>query len=95
MTPSELLSGWDITGPRFKNAGKYLSKDGDNPEAPLPDYGWPLGSECWFFIMEGNGYRLFATGLTPSSALDRVLYLAARNKEIREAQQLREVVEPE
>ncbi len=81
MTPDEILdklSGWDITGPRFKGPMQYLSRDGDNPEAPWPDYGWPLGSECYYFIMEGHGYRKFATGSTPTRALDRALYLAAQ-----------------
>ncbi len=60
--------GWTIDGPHFKDAQHYLSRDGTNPEAPNPGYGWPLGSECWYFTLEGQGLRLCATGLTEESA---------------------------
>jgi len=69
------LAGWDISGPYFKTSLQYLSRDGDNPEAPWPGYGWPLGTECWFFNMEGHGYLRTATGLTIQSALDRMFFL--------------------
>lgn len=76
-----LMSGFDITGPRFKNADQYISKDGDNPEAPWPGYGWPLGSECWYFHVEGHGRRAIATGLTIASALERCRYWAVELSE--------------
>ena len=63
--------GWTITGPKFKDADHYLSKDGTNPDAPWPGYGWPLGSECWYFILEGHGWYLHATGLTRENAAER------------------------
>jgi hypothetical protein len=42
-----MFNGWNVIGPRFKNKEQYLSKDGDNPEAPWPDYGWPLDTESY------------------------------------------------
>lgn len=77
---SQLLSGWDVRGPFFKNSEQYISSDRDNPEAPWPGYGWPLDTECYFFQMHGHGRRLCATGVTPASALDRVLFLAERHR---------------
>lgn len=65
MNDADRLAGWTVTGPRFKDGDHYLSKDGDNPEAPWPKYGWPLGSECWYYLMEGFDRRFYATGLTP------------------------------
>lgn len=66
---------WTVDGPHFKDADQYLSHDGTNPEAPSPGYGWPLGTECWFYELEGRHdgqrIRLCATGLTRESAAKR------------------------
>lgn len=70
MTP-DLPGGWSADGPYFKGPDKYLSKDGANPEAPWPGYGWPLGSECWYYVLTGHGYQLHVTGLTKESAARR------------------------
>lgn len=67
----DVAEGWEIDGPFFKDAASYLSKDGTNPEAPAPGYGWPLGSECWYYELRGCGLRLCATGLTRESAARR------------------------
>lgn len=72
-----LPPGWSVEGPTFKDAEQYLSRDGDNPEAPRPGYGWPLGTECWYYVLEGHGLRLFATGLTTESAARRAEVIAA------------------
>jgi hypothetical protein len=64
----DLPPGWTADGPRFKDASMYLSSDGTNPEAPHPGYGWPLGTECWYYVLRGPGRRLYATGLTVESA---------------------------
>lgn len=71
-----LPAGWSYDGPRFKDEDSYLSKDGTNPEAPWPGYGWPQGSECWYFVVRGTapeGYEvwLVITGLTAASAARR------------------------
>lgn len=66
-----LPDGWSFDGPHFKDADHYLSKDGTNPDAPWPGYGWPLGSECWYFVLEGAGYYLYATGTTKEKAARR------------------------
>lgn len=68
---------WHVEGPFFKDEQSYLSKDGDNPEAAQPGYGWPLGSRCWYFRLEGRGRILHATGLTVESAARRAEALAA------------------
>lgn len=73
----ELPVGWNADGPHFKSADTYLSKDGDNPEAPRPGYGWPLGTECWYFRLEGNGLILFATGSTVERAEARAFAITA------------------
>lgn len=65
-----------IRGPMFKDGSTYLSSDGHNPEAPRPGYGWPLGSECWYFYLEGSGARRWATGLTVESAWNRAVAIA-------------------
>lgn len=75
----DLPPGWTADGPRFKDADSYLSTDGDNPEAPWPGYGWPLGSECWYYVLRGHGRRLFATGLTRENAARRAQELARGN----------------
>lgn len=66
----EALSMW-VDGPHFKGEGTYLSADGDNPEAAWPGYGWPLGTECWYFRLNGRGRRLWATGTTVAKAWER------------------------
>lgn len=76
---SERADGWTVTGPEFKPSNKYMARDGDNPEAAWPGYGWPLGSECWFYRLEGHGWRLIATGLTRESAAARVEVLIERH----------------
>jgi hypothetical protein len=75
-------AGLNINGPAFKNGETYLSKDGDNPEAPWPGYGWPLGTECWYYRIEGLGSRKYATGLTPVSALARATEVASMMREL-------------
>jgi len=65
--------GWAIEGPDFKTRDQYLDKDGTNPEAPSPGYGWPLGTECWFFFLRGHGLRCFATGTTVEKARERAV----------------------
>lgn len=71
-TPAlDLPPGWTADGPRFKGSGSYLSADGTNPEAPWPGYGWPLGSECWYYVLRGRGLVLYVTGLTAESAARR------------------------
>lgn len=70
-----IVKGWTITGPKFKRREQYLSRDGDNPEAPWSGYGWPLESECYWFLLEGFGYRRCATGLTIQSALNRAIMI--------------------
>jgi hypothetical protein len=72
----DLPPGWTAEGPRFKDASMYLSSDGTNPEAPWPGYGWPLGTECWYYVLRGPGRRLYATGLTIESAARRAACLA-------------------
>jgi hypothetical protein len=67
----DLPPGWTADGPHFKDADSYLSKDGANPEAPWPGYGWPLGSECWYYVLRKQGLRLHVTGLTVESAARR------------------------
>jgi hypothetical protein len=67
-----------ITGPHFKDESHYLSHDGDNPQAPWPRYGWPLGTECWYFYLEVEGRRLWATGITVMNAWQRAIYLVDR-----------------
>lgn len=74
-TPA-LPDEWTFDGPHFKGSNSYLSVDGTNPEAPHPGYGWPLGSECWYFELVGDGWRLFATGLTVQSAARRAEAIA-------------------
>lgn len=69
--------GWTISGPHHKDNLHYISRDGDNPFAPKPGYGWPLGTECWFFHLEGHGLRLVATGHTVEGAFHRAAFLAA------------------
>jgi hypothetical protein len=63
--------GWTVAVPRFKDKDHYLASDGTNPDAPWPGYGWPLGSECWYYVLRGHGLRLHATGLTQESAARR------------------------
>ncbi len=75
--------GWDITGPFAKGKDQYLSKDGTNPEAPWPGYGWPLGSECWYYVLEDRRYSLIATGLTRESALARTIEIATADDPLR------------
>lgn len=70
-----LPPGWTAEGPRFKDASMYLSDDGSNPEAPWPGYGWPLGTECWYYVLRRSGRRLYATGLTAESAARRAAQL--------------------
>lgn len=67
----DLPPGWTADGPYFKGTESYLSADGANPEAPWPGYGWPLGSECWFYVLHHQGLRLHVTGLTAESAARR------------------------
>lgn len=75
------LAGVTLDGPHFKGDDKYLSKDGDNPEAPWPGYGWPLGSECWFYWVDfDGGYSLVATGLTKESAFARARVLVQEKR---------------
>jgi hypothetical protein len=69
------LSGWDVEGPFFKDKEHYLSRDGDNPESPWVGYGWPLNTECWYFVLEGYGLRKIATGITIKSALEQMIVL--------------------
>jgi hypothetical protein len=71
MSAPDLAAGWTAEGPYFKGPDQYLSSDGTNPEAPWPGYGWPLGTECWFFILRGNS-RVIVTGLTAESAARRM-----------------------
>jgi len=71
-----LADGWQVEGPKHKDADRYLSKDGDNPEAPWPGYGWPLGTECWYFVLTGHGARLFAAGSTAELAARRAEVVA-------------------
>jgi hypothetical protein len=62
-----------IEGPFWKSPGHDLSKDGDNPEAPWPGYGWPLGTECWYFVvMSGWRRRWWTTGSSVAKALERL-----------------------
>ncbi len=63
--------GWTVEGPYYKDADHYLSRDGGNPAAPVPGYGWPLGTECYYFILTGHGLRLTATGATVDDAAAR------------------------
>lgn len=63
--------GWTVRGPKFKSKDSYLDQDGTNPEAPAPGYGWPLGSECWWYMLDGHGLRLVASGATRESAAAR------------------------
>lgn len=72
----DLPPGWTAHGPHFKDASMYLSKDGTNPEAPWRGYGWPLGSECWYYVLRGSGRQLYATGLTAESAALRAVQVA-------------------
>lgn len=65
-------NGWEISGPIFKRKSSYLDMDGDNPEAPWPGYGWPLGTTCYYFRMRGHGWRQCATGSTVEEARERV-----------------------
>lgn len=67
-----------IDGPHFKGTDKYLDEDGDNPQAPWPGYGWPLGSECWYFLLkeEPPSFRYAATGVTVQDAWLRALELS-------------------
>ncbi len=71
----EALPGWEVEGPHFKSADRYLDADGDNPQAPWPGYGWPLGTECYWFRLRGHGKRLAATGLTVEDAEARASLL--------------------
>lgn len=72
------IDGLRITGPHFKATDRYLSKDGDNPEAPWQGYGWPLGTECWYFHMESEtGSVRYATGKTVESAEARARKIAS------------------
>ena len=81
-TPVYAIEDWDVKGPFFKNSEQYLSRDGDNTEAPWPGYGWPLGTECYFFVAEGNGHRVIATGVTVESAWRRTVeVVATRSKD--------------
>lgn len=68
----------EIDGPHFKDKDKYLSKDGDNPEAPWPGYGWPLNTTCWYFRLEDRGRLRWATGSTVEKAWARAVELAAQ-----------------
>ncbi len=68
----DLPDGWTpADGPYFKDAEHYLSKDGANPDAPVPGSGWPLGSECWYYVLRRRGMRLHVTGLTAEKAARR------------------------
>lgn len=80
----DLPPGWTAAGPYFKDADHYLSCDGDNPEAPAPGYGWPLGSECWYYVLtkEGRGLRLRPAGLTRESASRRAEQLARQYEDV-------------
>lgn len=76
--------GWTADGPHLKDGDGYLSKDGTNPEAPSPGYGWPLGTECWYFVLEGHGMRLFATGTTVEKASERAVTITNADDPARE-----------
>lgn len=69
-----MTSDVQIDGPFFKGEDNYLSMDGDNPEAPWPGYGWPLGTTCWYFRVEGRRH-LCATGTTVERAFARAVEL--------------------
>ena len=88
MSPTQLTliadAGWEVDGPHFKGADSYLSKDSTNPEAPAPGYGWPLGSECFYYVLRGHGMRLFATGSTMEKALERAVTIATAEDPARE-----------
>lgn len=81
---SKLPAGWEVEGPHFKDHTTYLSHDGTNPEAPEPGYGWPLGTECWYYVLNGHGLRLHATGSTELKALERALVIASADDPARE-----------
>jgi hypothetical protein len=78
MNVAAAISETNISGPYFKDETSYISKDGDNPEAPWPGYGWPLETECWWFAVECGCRRVIATGLTHDSAIRRAVLLASR-----------------
>lgn len=63
--------GWTVDGPFFKDKDHYLSDDGANPEAPWPGYGWPGGTECWWYRL-GGPTHLIVTGSTMNKAARRV-----------------------
>jgi hypothetical protein len=86
MTPKEQVAaaGWEIVGPFHKDAESYLSKDGTNPEAPEPGYGWPLGTECFYYVLRGHGLRLHATGSTIGKAERRAVQIATASDPARE-----------
>ena len=67
------LEGWEVEGPVFKDGDSYLAKDGTNPEAPWPGYGWPLGTKCWYYRLRGHGIRTCATGSTIEKARARAI----------------------
>lgn len=80
MATKRLSADTMVVGPFYKDEEHYLSKDGDNPEAPWPGYGWPLGTACWYFILEG-GYRWAATGSTVEKAWQRAVSLYENGKD--------------
>jgi hypothetical protein len=84
-----VIEGWDVDGPHFKDGDSYLSKDGTNPEAASPGYGWPLGSECWYYVLLGQGWRLHATGTTVEKAADRARAIAGSDDPARLAGAIR------
>lgn len=75
-----VMRGVDLEGPFLKRDNHYLSRDGDNPEAEWPGYGWPLGSVCWWYRIRVDECGEVATGLTPQSAFDRAMFIICRIK---------------
>lgn len=51
-----------IRGPRFKPKDKYLTNQG-----------YPLGTTCWYYIVEYSGWRKIICGDTVSAAAIRVV----------------------
>jgi hypothetical protein len=69
------LTGWEVTGPHFKDENHYLSCDGSNPDVLWPGYGWPLGTTAYYYHVKGHGWNLVPTGSTVEKAWARAAQL--------------------
>jgi len=49
-----------ITAPVFKPKGHYLTAEG-----------YPLGTTCWYTVVEHRGYVFYCCGPTPAVAAER------------------------